>query len=255
MSPGRYKPIRSVERAIDVLNALAQADAPVSVTDLERTLGLSRPTLYRLLGTLEGRGVVRSNGAPARFSLGHRVVELSGAWLAANDLVSIAQPYLTDLWQESGETVAMFVLGDGAAKICVQELQSREALVFKRGVGFTEPVTVGSSGKAILAFMKDEEIERALAEIVDADARQIREQLQRIRDRGYALSESEIIIGATAMAAPLFDRLGIVQGCVSVFGPDARLSGVRRDTCLSLLRRTANEISAATGYRPSAAAE
>lgn len=248
--------IRSVERAVDVLVFLGRSDAASSVTDMQRALGLSRPTLYRLLQTLEKKGLVRSVGEPQRFLLDYRVVELSSAWLGRNDAVSVAQRYLTSLWRETDETVAMFVPGDPATKVCVQELQSRQPLVFTRGVGFTEPMTMGSSGKAILAFMPGAAIDAVLAGVADADERAaIRRDLEAVRRDGYSISSGEIIAGAVSMAAPVFGRGGEVVASISLYGPVARIDGEHRAVCLSRLRQAAHEISTANGYRPATAAE
>ena len=248
--------IRSVERAVDVLTYLGRADAAASVTDMQRVLGLSRPTLYRLLHTLEKKGLVRSVGDPQRFQLDYRVVELSSAWLGRNDVVSVAQRHLSALWRDTDETVAMFVPGDPSTKVCVQEMPSRQALVFTRGVGFTEPMTVGSSGKAILAFMPAADIEAVLAATAEAAERSaIRRDIETIRCDGYSISTGEIIAGAVSMAAPVFGRGGAVAASISLFGPEARITGEHRAACLGRLRQAAREISMANGHRPATAAE
>ena len=250
------KSIRAVERAVDVLLCLARGGAALGISDIQRDVALSRPTLYRLLNALERKGLVRSDGEPQRFALDYRVVELAGAWLGGNDAVAAAQPHLNALWLATDETVAMFVPADARSKICVQELRSRQALVFTRGVGFTEPMTVGSSGKAILAFMPATDVDAVLGGLPDAATREaVHRDLVRIRRQGYSLSAGEIIKGASAMAAPIFDRFGHVRGSVSIFGPEARLNGDHHAACLRQLRRTADAISVAVGYRPGAAAE
>ena len=76
MSAEAGNSVRSVERAVDILRCFDRESPILAVTDLQRRLGLSRPTLYRLLETLEGKGLVRSFGDPKRFQLGHGVVEL-----------------------------------------------------------------------------------------------------------------------------------------------------------------------------------
>lgn len=256
VNQNEVKRIRAVERAVDVLGCLARADDALGVTDLERALSLSRPTLYRLLATLEGKGLVRSFGEPRRFALDYRMVELAGGWLARNDVAPAAQPYLELLWRATDETVAMFIVADGATKICVQELPSRQALVFTRGMGFSEPLTVGSSGSAILAFMPPTEIESALSGLADAPARAAkRDELSAVRRAGYGESSGAVIDGAVALAAPVFDRLGRVRASVSVFGPEARIRGAHRERCIGELLKTAGDISAAIGYRGNAAAE
>lgn len=247
---------RSVERAIDIMAALARADRPVSVTDLEQDLSLSRPTLYRILYTLEKKRVVVSAGDPQRFSLGARVVELARPWLGDNRIAAISQPYLATLWNETDETVALFVVGDRNTKVCIQELQSRQALVFTRGTGIVEPLTMGSSGKSILAFAGGDTIDEILRTIEDGDIRAgVERDLFAIRADGYSLTEGEIIAGAVAMSAPVFDRRGTVQGSVALYGPETRLTGAHKARCLDCLLTAARHISAAMGHRPAAAAE
>lgn len=247
---------RSVERAVDVMAALARADAPVSVTDLEQALSLSRPTLYRILYTLEKKRVVVSSGDPQRFSLGARVVELARPWLGDNHIAAISQPYLATLWNETDETVALFVVGDRNTKVCIQELQSRQALVFTRGTGIVEPLTIGSSGKSILAFTGTDIVEEILDGLENPDTRARTERdLVAIRADGYSLTEGEVIAGAVAISAPVFDRTGTVQGSVALYGPETRLTGAHKTRCLDCLLAAARHISAAMGHRPAAAAE
>src|SRR5690606_33735878 len=91
--------VRSVERAADILGYLSGLPGPAGVVEMERALGLRRPTLYRLLYTLEGKGLVRSEGEPRRFTVGFRVVELARAWLGRSDFPAIARPCLDRLWR------------------------------------------------------------------------------------------------------------------------------------------------------------
>lgn len=247
---------RSVERAVDVMAALARADRPISVTELEQALSLSRPTLYRILYTLEKKRMVVSAGDPQRFSLGARVVELARPWLGDNHIAAISQPYLATLWNETDETVALFVVGDLNTKVCIQELQSRQALVFTRGTGIVEPLTMGSSGKSILAFTSADTAAEVLGAIEGADIRaRVERDLVAIRADGYSLTEGEVIAGAVAISAPIFDRMGAVQGSVALYGPETRLTGVHKTRCLECLLAAARHISAAMGHRPAAAAE
>lgn len=231
------KTIRSIERSIDVLGCFDQVTPQLSVTDLQKRTGLSRPTLYRILATLEGKGVIRSFGDPQRFELGHEASRLAANWIGQDDFVRAARPVLRRLWDDTDETVALFIVAEGAKKICIEELQSRQALTFTRGVGFTEDLATGASGKAMLAFTK-----QAAASPEFAD----------IRGSGVCVSEGEIIEGAVAIAAPVFDRDGSIKGSVCIFGPAVRLSAAHRDECIDRVRRASEEISYALGYTSAA---
>lgn len=246
------KTVRAVERAADVLMCFAGDEPTLSVTDLERRLSLSRPTLYRLLHTLEGKGLVRSFGEPRRFELGHGAVKLGHAALARIDVARLGHRHLRELWRATGETVALFVPVSGGSKMCVEEIQSRQALVYTRGAGFNEPVTVGASGKAILAFMPAGEAEAVLAALTDdAERVDLRADLAEVRRTGYRVSTGEIMGGAVALAAPVFAAGGTVAGSICVFGPEARLTGSNRENCVRELCATADRISEAMGHRRS----
>ncbi len=248
--------IRAVERAVDVLDALAAERGALSVTDLERMLGLSRPTLYRLLRTLESKGLVRSFGTPLRYALGPRVVALGGAWLAGDDLVSAAQSHIARLWRETDETVALFVRASPVEKLCVQELTSRQALVFTRGAGFSEPMTAGASGKVMLAHMPTDDIEPVLAAVADDGERAaLMTELGGIRRRGHCVSIGSIIAGAISIAAPVFDAGGRVTASICLFGPEVRLDEETRERIARRVMETAATVSAALGHRPGLAAE
>jgi DNA-binding IclR family transcriptional regulator len=249
------KSIRAVERAIDVLACFGRDTPELSVVELGKRAGLARPTLYRLLQTLEGKGMVRRVGEPLRYALGHRVVEIASGWIEPGNIGATAEPFLRDLWRETEETVALFVPIPGARKLCILEIPSNQALVFRRGSGFTESLTVGSSGKAILAFLDRAETDAALAKIPAAKRASLRNDLAQIRARGHAVSQAEIIAGAVAIAAPVFDHAGAVAGSVCVFGPAARLSGETRRRAVNHAAHAADRISAALGYRAAIAAE
>lgn len=255
MSAGAANSVRSVERAVDILRCFDRESPTLAVTDLQRQLGLSRPTLYRLLATLERKEMIRSFGEPRRFVLGHGVVELARSWLGRLDVAQVARPRLDELWRETGETVALFVPTPARAKLCVAEIQSRQALTFTRGAGFSEPITLGSSGKVMLAFMSRSDVEDALAEMAEpAERSALMSELDVIRRDGSCTSSGEIIAGAIAIAAPVFDAEGKVAASICVFGPEARLTGDHRAFCLEKVRTAAAAVSAAMG-RSALAAE
>lgn len=234
------KTIRSIERAIDVLSCFDRQTPQLSVTDLRKRLGLSRPTLYRILATLEAKGLIRSFGEPQRFELGHGASRLAGSWIGQDDFVRAARPILHRLWEQTDETVALFVASDNGEKICIEELPSRQALTFTRGVGFTEKLGIGASGKSMLAFMPDAPDDPELAEV---------------RRTGVCVSEGEIISGAVAIAAPVYGMDGTVAGGVCLFGPEVRLKDANRESCIARIRDAAEEISRALGHQTAEAAE
>jgi IclR family acetate operon transcriptional repressor len=169
------------------------------------------------------------------------VAQLAHVWTSVLDLASAAEPMMRRLWESTSETVALFVR-ENVSRVCVAELPSAQALSFRRGLGYRESLARGASGKVILAFLPEAE-----AKALQAEAKRNARELAQIKDRGFAVSKNELIDGAVAVSAPLFNGAGEVIGSVSVFGPSVRLSDARISTFARLLIREAREISQAIG--------
>jgi DNA-binding IclR family transcriptional regulator len=239
--------VRAVERALDVLAAFSPGDNELLVADLLKRVGLSRPTLYRLLQTLEKKGFVASSGQPQRFRLGPAVARLAHVWSSTLDLSAVARPVMLEAWSYTSETVALFV-PRGEMRLCVAEMQSPQPLSFRRGVGYSEKLVRGASGRAILAYtpLADGQLE-AYAAGTSTDVGWLREQLELTRARGYAMGHNELIQGAYAVAAPFFDCDGAVAGSLGVFGPDVRLTEARIHEFGHYLRGLAARLSETLG--------
>ncbi len=240
--------VRAVGRALEILLAFTSQDFELSPGELLKRVDLSRPTLYRLLYTLEEHGFLVSAGEPQRFRLGPAVARLAHVWTASLDLSQIAQPVLQRIWRETGETVAMFI-PQGPLRLCVAELPSQQPLNFKRGVGYTERIVRGASGRAILAYM--ETAPQTLQEYVHdsgVDLAALEADLAQTRKRGYASSHNELISGAVAVAVPFFDRNAAVAGSIGVFGPEVRLNASKLKQFARLLVEEATALSAMLGH-------
>jgi DNA-binding IclR family transcriptional regulator len=101
--------VRAVDRALDILMAFRAGDRQLSAGELLKRVDLSRPTLYRLLRTLELQRFHRVVGDPQRFELGPSVAHLAHVWSSSLDIATLSQPMLRRLWDQTGETVALLV--------------------------------------------------------------------------------------------------------------------------------------------------
>lgn len=239
--------VRAVDRALDILSAFKGVTEGLTVAELLKRVHLSRPTLYRLLRTLENKGFVVSLGDPQRFRLGPSVAQLAHSWNAGLDLADVAEPTMRRVWEATGETVALFV-PEGLMRLCVAELPSRQALSFRRGVGYRERLVRGASGRSILAQIESGIDLKSYAAGTDVDIDKCRAELAKIRKRGYAVSRNELIEGAVAIAAPVFDGSNRVVASLGVFGPSLRLPQAKVDAFGSLLVSEGAALSAALGH-------
>lgn len=240
--------VRSVGRALEILQAFTAQDIELSAAELLKRVKLSRSTLYRLLYSLEEHGFIVSAGEPQVFRLGPSVARLARAWMSSLDLSAVADPILRRIWQATGETVALFV-HQGSMRLCVAEIASTQPLSFKRGVGYTEHVTRGATGRVILANADVEpEVWRVWAMEASVDPDMLAKALQKTRVSGYATSRNELIQGAVAIAAPFFNFSGNVAGSIGVFGPETRMNAQRQEEIAKLLMREAGALSTALGH-------
>lgn len=242
--------VRAVDRALDILVAFTAEDSQLSAGELSRRTGLSRPTLYRLLHTLQLKGFVIGEGDPQRFRLGPSVGHLAHVWSSGIDLTSMAQEGMKRVQDTTGETVALFTRVANE-RVCVAELPSRHPLSFKRGVGYRERVALGASGRVILAFLDAGTMQAAVEAGPLPFARErFDQELAQIRVRGWGVSRDELIEGAVAVAAPFFRAGGTVAGSLAVFGPAVRIDAARADEFGQLLAREAQQLSEALGWKP-----
>jgi DNA-binding IclR family transcriptional regulator len=128
-------------------------------------------------------------------------------------------------------------------------MPSPQPISFRRGVGYSEKLVRGASGRAILAFtpLPDGQLE-AYAAGTNTDIEWLRDQLSVTRARGYAMGHNELIQGAYAVAAPFFDCNGLVAGSLGVFGPDVRLTEARVHEFGHYLRGLAARLSETLGF-------
>ena len=247
-SDGAASTVRAVDRAIAILQCFTADKPALSVLDIQKRVDLSRPTLYRLLQTLGASGLIKAEGDPQRFRLSHGVMELAHVWLAGLNKVDVARPILEQLRESTGETAALFVLR-GQKRICVLELESHHALSIARGIGDTGDITLGASGKAILAHLDETRRNAILDQVTKARRAELIKALEVARNRGYAVSHGEVFVGAVALAAPTFNHNGEVAGCLGLFGPKARVKDSDIPRFGALVMQAADAVSEQFGHR------
>lgn len=244
--------VRAVDRAIAILQCFTPDQPAMSVIEIQKRVGLSRPTLYRLLQTLAQRDLIQAEGDPQRFRLSHGVMKLAHVWLKGLEIVAVARPIVEGLREATGETAALFREQDDRG-ICILECESRHVLSISRGVGHSLSLIKGSTGKAMLAFMDPARQARLLSSIADsADRARLEQALGFARRNGYATSHSEIFAGSAAVSAPCFDHRGNVVGSVGLYGPTARIDEQKLLEYSRLVREAGRQISVLLGYQDGA---
>src|SRR3989475_6709731 len=199
--------VRSVERAISILDLLAQGGWRTGA-DVARELHVHRSTALRLLGTLERHALVERDQRTARYRLGRRLPQLASVVTGEFDLRYVARPVCEQLAAAAGETATLDVLV-GDVIVPIEQATASTSVVSVNWLGRRTPVHCTASGKAILAFGPEAVRERLLSGTLDrvtpntVTARTVLEaQLEEARQAGVALAHEELEGGPDAIAAP-----------------------------------------------------
>ena len=253
---GKDLSVRSVERAVSILDVLATSGQAGWLTGAEvaRELRVHRSTALRLLSTLEKHALVERDQRTARYRLGRRLPQLASVVTGEFDLRYVARPVCEQLAAATGET-ATFELLIGDDIVPVEQVTASTSVVSVNWLGRRYPVHCTASGKAFLAFGPQAVRERLLARPLEritpltvTERERLEAHLEEARATGVARTHEELELGLDAMAAPVFGPGGDMVAAVDVSGPSHRLSG--RPDLDRLTRDAAADLSRRLGHRP-----
>jgi len=242
--------IQSVDRALDLLLAVAAAvPAEASVPALARRCGLNRATAWRLLKTLQARGMVTVDEATGRYSLGLTAVELANA-AGPDALIAAAHPVLEQTCAQTGETASLAMPGKGGLTY-VDEV-TPTAVLTASWLGRSVPLHATSTGKALLAFLPIAEVRRwivgdlpAFTETTITDPDALTAELAATRARGYGTCAGELELALYGVSAPVLDRAGRPLAVLSIWGPRDSVTQERFTELGAIAVQAARQIGAA----------
>lgn len=217
--------VRAAERALDILLCFIKK-SELSLTEIARLTSLNKSTVYRLLGTLEGKGFLIRNQETDKYRLGFRIWELSANLTQSGDPAVLFLPEMERLRDAVGETVSLYVR-DGIERIRVQTAESKQTIRRVAPVGMRMSLAVGASSKVLVAYA-EEQVQKELLQNIEwpdsVDRASYIAQLKEIRQKGYATSIEEREPGTSAVAVPVFNRSGEIIAALAVSGPVGRLT-------------------------------
>ena len=243
--------MQSADRALAILAAFTESRPEVGVSELARELGMHKSTVSRLLGTLEGRGLVRRAGD--RFLPGPELARLGSLAARGLALLPVARPILADLAEETGETVNLAVR-QGDRALNVHQVETAHFVGLTDWAGRATPLHATANGKALLAYGAGA-VPAALEALTDrtiVERAELTEELERTRLRGYAQAIEELEAGLNSVGAPVYDASGQCVAAVSVAGPAYRVSERRLADLGLACVAAADQISLALGHRRAA---
>lgn len=245
-------PVQSVDRALSILESLAR-HGEAGVTELAAGLDVHKSTAFRLVATLEGHGLVEQAEERGKYRLGVGLLRLAGATTARLDVVQEARPICRKLAADTGETVNVAVRSERSA-LYLDQVAGSSTLQPHNWVGQRIPLHATSNGKVLLSGMDPQSLDQlldslpAFTDMTITDQERLRDELLRVRDRGYAVAIDELEVGLTAAAAPIRNAHGDVIASMSVSGPTFRIDQERLDEIVDRLVSAADEVSHRLGW-------
>lgn len=230
---------RSIDRALEILECFLYHGKNLSLMEISNVTNLSSSTAYRIISALQEKGFVKKNEDDKKYSLGYKITELGKLCNVNlnNGVKYIAKPYMMDLSIKYNEDVRIFIV-DGDHKLCIESVDSTRSLRHIMNVGDKHILFKGAPGKVLLAHMDKSNRKSILENTTITD-----EVLQKIRDKGYAISIGEKEEGLVGIAAPIFDMSQNVIAAISLSGPSTRFINEEIDEKIADTISTAKKIS------------
>jgi IclR family transcriptional regulator, KDG regulon repressor len=214
---------------------------------------MSKTTVHRLLTTLENKRFITRDKTTGLYRLGFRFIEMASLVLQDVELHRWAHPYLQRLSAEFGETVDLSIL-DGSHVIYLEVIESPQRVKLAAAVGQRLPAYFTASGKALLAFMPEEQVKKIISDNLAESTRQdpisltdMLTDLKATAERGFAISEQEYEEEINAVAAPIFDADRHPIASIAIVGPSFRLTKDRLPLLGDSLRNMTQVISSEVG--------
>jgi IclR family pca regulon transcriptional regulator len=253
---------QSLERGLAILSAFRPGRPLLGVSELSRQIELSRSTTHRYVATLARLGYLQQDTTTRKYRLGPRVLDLGFSAINSMELRAISGPHLQQLSDETGRTTNMAIL-DGVDILYIERCRSAQQrqreIDLDLHIGSRLPAYCTSMGKVLLAALPAHELDARLAEIELAQRGPntittrdtLLAELRGVRETGLAMNNEELAYGLRSIAAPVRDQTGEVVAAINLAAH--RSIGSVEELTLDLgpiLRATADQISARTGYRP-----
>jgi IclR family transcriptional regulator, KDG regulon repressor len=220
--------VKSVIKAMDLLELLNQ-NGELSIGEINLILGWDKSTIHRLLSTLKEKKYVRQNPDNQKYVTSMKLFEMGNLVVERLGFRRQCQPFMEELALKTRETVNL-AIQDGKDIIYIDKIESSATIKVDLGVGKRLPMYCTGLGKAILAYLPEDQVDRVLAAenltpLTDrtlTSAAEIKQQLSVIRRTGYSLDDEEYVEGLVCVAAPIRDDQGGVMAAISVAVPQYR---------------------------------
>jgi len=253
--PSPYK-IQVLDRALAVINAIAESKADATLAELSETVKLHKSTVHRILMILESYRVVDRDSQTGRYRLGLRLFELGSIAIGTFNIRDRARRHLEKLLYEVDETIHLCVLDSGEV-LYVDKFEPSRSVRMASRIGRRNAVHCTAVGKAMLSWLPDREVDdmlrshgmaRFTPNTITTPA-ELKVELQAILRRGYSIDNEEVEEGVRCVGAAVLDYASRPIAAISVSAPSFRLPPDKVAVVARLVTQAARDLSQESGYR------
>jgi IclR family KDG regulon transcriptional repressor len=259
-SASNKKPVKSLMKALKVLDTLGDCPGGLGITDLSVALKAPKSTVHRLVSTLEGAGYVIFDPPTSKYSLGNRVARLGEQLNHQSSMLTFGIPMLEQLTRECHEASHLAIIR-GTEVVYVSHEESKEPIRISFGMGHRAPAHCTALGKAFLAGLTESEVlmlyqnQKKLERVTPRTRTSLREllaELAVVRREGIAYDNEEYMTGLRCMAAPIRDFSSRIVAATSLSMFKHKMTVERREFFKQALLRASAELSEKLGFLPAA---
>lgn len=252
--------VQVISKMLRILEAIHASPSGLGLKPICDITGVHKSTAHRFLKHLQHEGYLLRTETGA-YLIGPKLSQMGARANPQATLQAVARPILWELWKATHETVNLAVLDHGSV-LYIEVIESPHEFRLASRIGTRRPLHATALGKALAAFMPEEEREEVLNPLrfqlltpqTISNLLQFRNELSKVRRTGYAVDDEEATLGARCVSAPVLSSDGHGVAAVSVSGPITRISPSQVSTLAEVVLRTASSISAAMGYSRTQAA-
>jgi len=239
-----------IKRVLDIVSSFNFKQQTLSAKGFSEVLDIPLSTLYRYLTILVARGFLIKEPDTQKYRLGYQLLKLGRIAGSNMEFIDIIRPHMERLSSDLSETILLTVIS-GWESVCVERIEAGKRIRMTLERGTSLPLHAGASSKILLAYQDDSFLKTMINEvgvpritantIVDID--ELKQELKKIREQGFALSDQEADLGAGAISAPIFDHRDTVIAGIAVVAHWEKIVGKDKECLIAMILDAAKKAS------------
>lgn len=241
--------VRSVEKAFHILSFFSMDETELSLSELQNFTKYPKSTIFRLLDTMQSLGYIDQNPDSHKYSLGFKFFYLGSIVQNTFDYRKISLPIMKTLAEETEETIELNIV-KGNERVCIEKVDSVQAIRNFVEIGERTPLHLGASGKVLLANLSEEKRNESIAslKLTKKQLNDLLNELELIRKKRFCFTHEERVQGSFSISSPIINHTRQVVAGLTVAGPIQRLTEQHKLHLIAKLIDATKMISMRLGY-------